>query len=150
VTEPQATFSACFGAAFIPLHPGRYADMLGSKMTENNVNVWLVNTGWSGGAYGTGSRMKLKYTRAMLNAALDGKLDNAIFENHPIFGVAMPTEVAGVPAELLNPRNTWTDKSAYDTKANNLASLFNKNFEQFAEGVSKDILDAAPKVSASS
>jgi phosphoenolpyruvate carboxykinase (ATP) len=150
VTEPQATFSACFGAAFIPLHPGRYADMLGSKMTENNVNVWLVNTGWSGGAYGTGSRMKLKYTRAMLNAALDGKLDNATFENHPIFGVAMPTEVPGVPTELLNPRNTWADKAEYDTKANHLAGLFNKNFEQFAEGVSKDILDASPKASASS
>jgi phosphoenolpyruvate carboxykinase (ATP) len=150
VTEPQATFSACFGAAFIPLHPGRYADMLGSKMTENNVNVWLVNTGWSGGAYGTGSRMKLKYTRAMLNAALDGKLDNATFENHPVFGVAMPTEVPGVPTELLNPRNTWADKAEYDTKANYLAGLFNKNFEQFSEGVSKDILDASPKTSASS
>ena len=124
--------------------------MLGSKMTENNVNVWLVNTGWSGGAYGTGSRMKLKYTRAMLNAALDGKLDNATFENHPIFGVAMPTEVPGVPTELLNPRNTWADKVEYDTKANYLAGLFNKNFEQFSEGVSKDILDASPKASASS
>jgi phosphoenolpyruvate carboxykinase (ATP) len=149
VTEPQATFSACFGAAFIPLHPGRYAEMLGNKMTENHVNVWLINTGWSGGVYGTGSRMKLKYTRAMLNAALDGKLNNASFENHPVFGVAMPTEVPGVPTELLNPSNTWTDKSAYDTKANHLAGLFNKNFEEFAEGVNQDILDAAPKASAS-
>jgi len=119
-------------------------------MTENNVNIWLVNTGWSGGAYGTGSRMKLKYTRAMLNAALDGKLENATFENHKVFGVAMPTEVPGVPSELLNPRNTWEDKEEYDSKANHLAGLFNKNFEQFAEGVSKEILDAAPKASASS
>ncbi|MBT6235426.1 MAG: phosphoenolpyruvate carboxykinase (ATP) [Bacteroidetes bacterium] len=149
VNEPQATFSACFGAAFIPLHPGKYAEMLAAKMTENNVNVWLVNTGWSGGAYGTGSRMKLKYTRAMLNAALDGKLDDVSYENHPVFGVAMPQEVPGVPTELLNPRNTWADAAAYDTKANYLASLFNKNFEDFAEGVSQDILDAAPKASAS-
>lgn len=145
ITEPQATFSACFGAAFIPLHPGRYADMLGTKMTENNVNVWLVNTGWSGGAYGVGSRMKLKYTRAMLNAAMDGKLDNVTFEMHPVFGVAMPTECPDVPSELLNPRNTWEDKSGYDKSANELAQLFNANFEKYAAGVSNEILEAAPK-----
>lgn len=150
VTEPQATFSACFGAAFIPLHPGRYADMLGKKMTENNVNVWLVNTGWSGGPYGVGSRMKLKYTRAMLNAAMDGKLENVPFETHPVFGVAMPTECPDVPTELLNPRNTWERKAVYDNSANDLAKLFNTNFEKFAEGVSQEILDAAPKARASS
>ncbi len=145
ITEPQATFSACFGAAFIPLHPGRYADMLGTKMTENNVNVWLINTGWSGGAYGVGSRMKLKYTRAMLNAAMDGKLDNVVFEMHPVFGVSMPTECPEVPSELLNPRNTWKDKAGYDTSANELAQLFNANFEKYAAGVSDEILKAAPK-----
>lgn len=145
VNEPQATFSACFGAAFIPLHPGRYADMLAEKMKVNNVNVWLINTGWSGGEYGTGSRIKLKYTRAMLNAALAGELEHATFENHPVFGIAMPTEVLGVPTELLNPRNTWVDKAAYDQKANHLAGLFTKNFEAFVEGVHQDILDAAPK-----
>jgi phosphoenolpyruvate carboxykinase (ATP) len=145
VTEPQATFSACFGAAFIPLHPGRYADMLGTKMTENNVNVWLINTGWSGGAYGVGSRMKLTYTRAMLNAAMDGKLDNVAFEIHPVFGVSMPTECPEVPSELLNPRNTWEDKAGYDTSANELAQLFNANFEKYAAGVSDEILEAAPK-----
>ena len=145
ITEPQATFSACFGAAFIPLHPGRYADMLGTKMTENNVNVWLVNTGWSGGAYGVGSRMKLKYTRSMLNAAMDGKLGNVTFEMHPVFGVAMPTECPDVPSELLNPRNTWKDKVGYDKSANELAQLFNANFEKYAAGVSNEILEAAPK-----
>lgn len=150
VNEPQATFSACFGEAFIPLHPGRYADMLSKKMTEKNVNVWLVNTGWSGGPYGTGSRMKLKYTRAMLNAALDGNLENVEFEKHLVFGVDMPVSCPGVPDELLNPRNTWGDKSSYDKKAIHLAGLFNKNFEEFADGVTQEILDAAPKANASS
>jgi phosphoenolpyruvate carboxykinase (ATP) len=119
--------------------------MLGTKMTENNVNVWLINTGWSGGAYGVGSRMKLKYTRAMLNAAMDGKLDNVVFEMHPVFGVSMPTECPEVPSELLNPRNTWEDKAGYDTSANELAQLFNANFEKYAAGVSDEILKAAPK-----
>ena len=119
--------------------------MLGTKMTENNVNVWLVNTGWSGGAYGVGSRMKLKYTRSMLNAAMDGKLGNVTFEMHPVFGVAMPTECPDVPSELLNPRNTWKDKVGYDKSANELAQLFNANFEKYAAGVSNEILEAAPK-----
>jgi len=119
--------------------------MLGTKMTDNNVNVWLINTGWSGGAYGVGSRMKLKYTRAMLNAAMDGKLDNVAFEIHPVFGVSMPTECPEVPSELLNPRNTWEDKAGYDTSANELAQLFNANFEKYAAGVSDEILEAAPK-----
>jgi phosphoenolpyruvate carboxykinase (ATP) len=148
VTEPQATFSACFGAAFLPLHPGRYAKMLGEKMIESKANVWLINTGWSGGAYGVGSRMKLKYTRAMINAALAGELDNVAFESHPIFGVAMPTECPNVPTELLNPRNTWEMKKAYDNTANHLAELFNTNFEKYADGVTQETLDAAPKASA--
>lgn len=145
INEPEATFSACFGEAFIPLHPGKYAEMLGAKMKENNVNVWLVNTGWTGGPYGTGSRMKLKYTRAMLNAALNGNLDNLNYEKHPVFGVDIPTQCPEVPSDLLNPRNTWANKDDYDQKASYLASLFNKNFEKYAEGVSKEILSAAPK-----
>ena len=148
VTEPQATFSACFGKAFLPLHPGKYAEMLGKKLKENPaINVWLVNTGWTGGAYGIGLRMKLSYTRAMITAALNGELNVVEFEKHPIFGYAMPKSCAHVPAEILNPRNTWADKNVYDEKANHLANLFNKNFEQYANCVSQEILEAAPKAS---
>jgi phosphoenolpyruvate carboxykinase (ATP) len=146
VTEPQTTFSACFGKVFLPLHPTKYAEMLGKKMTENKVNVWLVNTGWSGGSYGVGSRMKLGYTRAMITAALNGKLDNVQFDTHPVFGLQMPTTCPEVPTEILNPRNTWSDKNSYDTKANDLANKFVKNFEQYADGASEEILAAAPKV----
>lgn len=146
VTEPQTTFSACFGKVFLPLHPAKYAEMLGEKMKSNKVNVWLVNTGWTGGAYGVGSRMKLSYTRAMITAALNGGLDNVGYETHPVFGLEMPTSCADVPAEILNPRNTWTDKAAYDAKSNELAAKFVKNFEQYAEGTSEEILAAAPKV----
>lgn len=146
VTEPKSTFSACFGAPFLPLHPGKYAEMLGKKMTEHNVNVWMINTGWSGGPYGIGSRMKLGYTRAMITAALEGKLDNVSFEAHPVFGMMMPKECPGVPAEILNPRNTWADKAAYDTKAKDLAQQFIKNFEKYASGVNAEILAAAPKI----
>jgi phosphoenolpyruvate carboxykinase (ATP) len=147
VTEPKPTFSACFGAPFLPLHPGRYAEMLGKKMEKHHVNVWLVNTGWTGGPYGVGSRMKLNYTRAMISAVLDGKLQNVPTENDPIFGLDIPKEVPGVPSELLQPRNTWSDKQAYDEKAKFLAGLFVKNFEKYAAGVSAEILAAAPKVS---
>ncbi len=146
VVEPQATFSACFGAAFLPLHPGKYAEMLGKKMSENNVNVWLINTGWTGGAYGTGSRMKLRFTRAMINAALAGQLSNVEFVAHPIFGIQVPQSCPDVPSELLNPRSTWEDKNAYDTKANHLAKLFNENFTKYSDGVAEEILAAAPKV----
>lgn len=146
VTEPQATFSACFGKVFLPLHPGKYAKMLGEKLKANpNINVWLVNTGWSGGAYGTGSRMKLSYTRAMITAALNGELSKVEFEAHPVFGYAMPKTCPNVPAELLNPRNTWADKAAYDAQANKLANMFVKNFEQYASGVDAEIINAAPK-----
>jgi phosphoenolpyruvate carboxykinase (ATP) len=146
VKEPSSTFSACFGAPFLPLHPGKYAEMLGKKMTASNVNVWMINTGWSGGPYGIGSRMKLPYTRAMITAALEGKLNNVNFEAHPVFGMMMPTECPDVPAEILNPRNTWADKDAYDAKANDLAKQFVKNFEKYASGVGEEILSAAPKV----
>lgn len=149
VTEPQATFSACFGKAFLPLHPGKYAAMLGEKLKTTNANVWLINTGWTGGPYGVGSRMKLAYTRAMITAALEGKLDNVQYENLPIFGFAIPTSCPEVPAEILNPRNTWSDKAAYDAKAKHLAELFVKNFAQYADGVSEEILAAAPQVPSS-
>lgn len=146
VTEPKSTFSACFGAPFLPLHPAQYAEMLGKKMKEHDVNVWMINTGWSGGPYGIGHRMKLPYTRAMITAALEGKLDNVEYEAHPVFGMMMPKECPGVPADVLNPRNTWADKNAYDEKAKDLASQFVKNFEKYASGSGQEILDAAPKV----
>jgi phosphoenolpyruvate carboxykinase (ATP) len=145
VTEPKPTFSACFGAPFLPLHPGKYAEMLGKKMQEHKVNVWMINTGWTGGPYGIGSRMKLKYTRAMITAALEGKLDDASFVTHPIFGMSIPTACPGVQSEVLNPRNTWSDTAAYDEKASYLAGLFVKNFEKYAAGVSQEILAAAPR-----
>lgn len=145
ITEPVTAFSACFGAPFLPLHPTKYAEMLGKKMTENDVNVWLVNTGWTGGAYGTGERMSLKHTRRMITAALEGELDNVSYETQEIFGLEIPTSCPEVPAEILNPKNTWTDKSAYDKKASELAEAFNENFKQFESDASEEILEAAPK-----
>ncbi|MFN0081274.1 MAG: phosphoenolpyruvate carboxykinase (ATP) [Ferruginibacter sp.] len=146
VKEPSATFSACFGAPFLPLHPGKYAEMLGKKITDASVNVFMINTGWSGGPYGVGSRMKLAYTRAMITAVLEGKLDDVEYEAHPVFGMMMPKECPNVPSEILNPRNTWADKNAYDEKAITLAKQFVKNFEKYASGVSDEILAAAPKI----
>jgi phosphoenolpyruvate carboxykinase (ATP) len=146
VTEPQTTFSACFGKAFLPLHPAKYADLLGKKLEENKVNVWLVNTGWTGGSYGVGHRMSLKYTRAMITAALEGDLGQVAFESHPVFGVNMPKSCPNVPDEILNPRNTWSDKAAYDAKANQLAEAFVQNFEKYKAGASASILSGAPKV----
>jgi phosphoenolpyruvate carboxykinase (ATP) len=146
ITEPTTTFSACFGAPFLPLHPTRYAEMLGKKLEESGARVWLINTGWSGGSYGEGERIKLRFTRAMITAALEGNLDNVNFETHDVFGLAMPTSCQDVPAELLNPRNTWKDKTAYDAKANELADKFVKNFEKFKEFASEEIMNAAPKV----
>jgi phosphoenolpyruvate carboxykinase (ATP) len=146
ITEPKPTFSACFGAPFLPLHPGKYAEMLGGKMQTHKVNVWMINTGWTGGPYGIGNRMKLKYTRAMITAALDGDLNNSEFETHPVFGMAVPKECPNVPPEILDPRNTWTDKAAYDDKAHFLAGLFVKNFEKYKDGVTAEVLAAAPKL----
>ena len=145
ITEPVSAFSACFGAPFMPLHPTVYAEMLSKKMQDAGVNVWLVNTGWSGGAYGTGSRMKLKYTRAMITAALEGELDNVSYEERPLFGLKYPVTCPNVPDELLNPRNTWEDKEAYDKQAQILAAKFEKNFEKFAEGASAEIIAGGPK-----
>ena len=145
VTEPQTTFSACFGAPFMPLHPTFYAEMLGDKMENSNVNVWLINTGWSGGEYGTGSRIKLKYTRAMINAALNGDLDDVEYQNHQVFGLHMPKSCTNVPDELLHPKNTWTDGNLYDEKANELAKAFKLNFKQFSDNANEEILEALPQ-----
>lgn len=146
IDEPQPNFSACFGAPFMPLHPTRYGEMLSRKMKNANVNVWLVNTGWTGGPYGTGSRMKLKYTRAMIEAALEGNLEKVSYTRHPIFGLQMPDECANVPSEVLNPRKTWKDKEAYDAKAQKLANSFKTNFSKFAENANKEILSGGPVV----
>ncbi len=145
VTEPQTTFSACFGAAFLPLHPTRYAEMLGNKIKQSGANVWLINTGMTGGAYGVGSRMSLKYTRALITAALNGELDNVSYEELPIFGFHIPNQCPSVPSEILNPRNTWADKNAYDQKARELAIKFNENFEKYSSLASESILSAAPR-----
>lgn len=145
VTEPKSTFSACFGAPFLPLHPGKYAEMLGAKMRRNEVKVWMINTGWTGGPYGIGNRMKLSYTRAMITAALEGKLNSVHFTQHAVFGMMVPQECPGVPAEILNPRSTWTDATAYDAKARDLAGEFVRNFEKYAPGVTEEIRTAAPK-----
>ena len=146
ITEPSTTFSACFGEPFLPLHPTRYAELLGQKMESSQVNVWLVNTGWSGGPYGVGSRLSLKYTRSLITAALEGKIENVEYKNHEVFGLAMPTECDDVPSEILNPRNTWQDKSAYDLKANELAQAFNNNFNKYSDFANQEMLDSAPKL----
>lgn len=144
ITEPVSAFSACFGAPFMPLHPTVYADMLSKKMRDAGVNVWLVNTGWSGGAYGTGSRIKLKYTRAMITEALGGNLEHVEYATHPVFKLSYPKSCENVPDDILNPRDTWNNKEAYDQKAAELAGKFNKNFEKFASAASQEILDGSP------
>lgn len=144
VTEPKATFSACFGAPFLPLHPARYADMLGQKLDQHEAKVWLINTGWTGGPYGIGNRMKLSYTRAMIRAALEGKLDDVTYNTLPVFGLSIPENCPGVPSDLLNPRNTWDNQLAYDEQLVILANLFRKNFEKYAGGASESIRNAGP------
>ena len=146
VNEPQTTFSACFGAPFMPLHPTKYAEMLGKKMKESGVKVWLINTGWSGGEYGVGNRISLKYTRAMITAALENKLNNIEYNTHKIFGLHMPKSCPNVPSEILSPKNTWENKLAYDKKANILAKAFNDNFIQFSDHANNEILNAAPRI----
>ena len=145
VTEPQATFSACFGAVFLVWHPTKYAEMLGRLLKEHGSQVWLVNTGWTGGAYGTGSRMKLAHTRAMVRAAVAGQLDGAPTVTDPIFGLAIPQQIAGVPAEVLDPRRTWKDGAAYDAQARKLAGMFSENIKKFGAQVSESIRAAGPK-----
>ena len=144
VSEPQPTFSACFGAAFLVWHPTKYASMLGKLLREHRSSVWLINTGWSGGPYGTGKRIRLAYTRAMVNAALDGDLDDVRAELDPFFGLAIPVEVKGVPSGVLNPRKTWADVAAYDAQAKKLAAMFRENFEKFGS-VDPAIKNAGPR-----
>ena len=145
VTEPQATFSACFGAPFLVWHPAKYAQLLSSKMREHHVNVWLVNTGWSGGAYGVGSRIKLKYTRAIIDAIHSGSLNSVPTRIDPTFGFAVVTQCPNVPSEILIPEESWQDRSAYGATARKLADLFIKNFRTFESGVSAAVKAAGPK-----
>jgi phosphoenolpyruvate carboxykinase (ATP) len=144
VKEPQPTFSACFGAAFLVWHPIKYARMLGDLLRKHKANVWLINTGWSGGPYGTGERIRLDYTRAIVNAALTGELDKVKTHTDSIFGLAVPTQIAGVPAKVLNPRQTWSDPAAYDAQAKRLAAMFRENFDKFGN-VDAGTRNAGPK-----
>jgi phosphoenolpyruvate carboxykinase (ATP) len=145
VTEPQATFSACFGAPFLPLHPGVYARMLGERIARHAVTCWLVNTGWTGGPHGEGHRMTLAHTRAMVRAALDGRLAAVPTREDPVFGLAVPAAVPDVPAGVLDPRSTWRDAARFDAQARKLAEMFRENFRRFAEGVSDDVRRAGPR-----
>ncbi len=145
VTEPKAAFSACFGAPFLPLHPIVYAEMLGERIRRHDVRVWLVNTGWTAGPYGTGRRMDLRHTRAMVNAALEGRLDDTPVEVEPVFGLAIPTSVEGVPEGVLRPRDTWSDPAAYDAQAETLAAMFRENFANFADQVPDAVRSAGPR-----
>ncbi|MCA9927717.1 MAG: phosphoenolpyruvate carboxykinase (ATP) [Anaerolineales bacterium] len=145
VTEPKPEFSACFGAPFMPMHPGRYAELLGEKIDEHGSQVWLVNTGWTGGAYGVGSRMKLSYTRRMVSAVLNGELEDVETEVEPFFNLAIPKAIDGVPDEMLNPRATWADPAQYDAQATKLVGMFIENFKQFEDGVTKAVIAAGPK-----
>jgi len=145
VKEPEATFSACFGAPFLPLHPTHYAGMLGDKMDEHNTTTWLINTGWTEGAFPQGHRINLSYTRAIINAVLEGKLNNVTFEDTDIFNLSVPTSCEGVPSALLNPKNTWIDKVAYENKATSLANLFVENFKKYSDAASAELLAAAPR-----
>jgi len=146
VNEPTATFSTCFGAPFMVHHPTVYANLLGARIAAHEASCWLVNTGWTGGGYGVGKRMKIAYTRAMVNAAIDGRLAGATFETEPFFGLSIPTAVPDVPTEVLNPRNAWADRAAYDAQAKKLAGLFEENFRRFEAHASPDLLAAAIKV----
>ena len=146
VTDPSATFSTCFGAPFLPLAPGAYARMLGEKIARHGSHVWLVNTGWTGGAYGTGSRMKIAYTRAMIGAALSGALDRVAFERDPVFNVDVPTACPGVAPGVLTPRKTWAEPTGYDTQAARLARMFVDNFKTFEGEVSAEVKAAGPRI----
>ena len=139
VTEPQATFSTCFGAPFMALRPSRYAELLGRKIASNDVTCWLVNTGWSGGGPGVGGRMKIAYSRALVNSALDGTLGAGEFVKDSVFGLSIPTACPGVATEVLNPRNAWGDKDAYDATAKKLVEMFRKNFGQFASDTTAEV-----------
>ncbi|GEM90674.1 phosphoenolpyruvate carboxykinase (ATP) [Oceanithermus desulfurans] len=146
VTEPVATFSACFGAPFLPLHPARYAEMLRDRIQKFGPRVWMVNTGWTGGPYGVGRRMALKHTRALLSAALEGQLDDVPYVEDPVFGFQVPTTAPGVPSDLLVPKQTWPDPGAFDEAARKLARMFQENFAKYADGAGEDVRNAGPRV----
>jgi phosphoenolpyruvate carboxykinase (ATP) len=148
VTEPQATFSTCFGAPFMPRHPSVYGNLLKKRIAEGSVDCWLVNTGWTGGKFGVGTRMPIQATRALLNAALDGSLKNGKFRKDPNFGFEVPLELSGC-TELLDPRSTWADPAEYDRMAARLVDLFVENFAQFADQVDEGVRQAAPKAAQS-
>ena len=145
VTEPQPNFSACFGAPFMPLHPKVYADLLGEKVKQHGTQVWLVNTGWTGGPYGEGQRMKLAHTRRMVDAAITGELEEVELETEPFFGLHIPADIEGVPDDVLQPRDTWADPETYDQAAKKLAGMFHENFEQFSDDVDAEVAAAGPQ-----
>jgi phosphoenolpyruvate carboxykinase (ATP) len=145
VTEPEATFSTCFGAPFMPRHPSEYGNLLRELIASTASTCWLVNTGWTGGGYGTGSRMPIRATRALLAAALDGSLNGASFRTDPYFGFEVPLAVSGVDSRILDPRSTWADGAAYDAQASRLVSMFVDNFGKFEDHVGGDVLGAAPR-----
>jgi len=147
VTEPKATFSTCFGAPFLPLQPGVYARMLSEKIALHGVKVWLVNTGWTGGPYGVGTRMRIAHTRATIAAALKGELDGVAYRRDPVFNVEVPLSCPGVPDGVLDPRATWPDPAGYDTAARELAGMFTENFTAFSDTVSRAVLEAGPRSS---
>jgi phosphoenolpyruvate carboxykinase (ATP) len=146
VKDPEATFSACFGGPFLAWHPAKYAELLADKLKKHGAQAWLVNTGWSGGAYGVGSRIKLKYTRAIIDAIHSGALDKVVTAEDPVFGFAVPTTCPDVPSDILQPRNTWSDKAGYDDKAKKVATLFRDNFKKYEAGTSAEIRAAGPKL----
>jgi phosphoenolpyruvate carboxykinase (ATP) len=145
VTEPKAAFSTCFGAPFLPLNPNRYAKMLGDKIAAHQSRVWLVNTGWTGGPYGVGSRMKIANTRAMITAALNGQLDRVEYRRHPVFNLDVPASCPGVPDGVLDPRSTWPDATKYDEQAAKLAKMFVDNFKTFEADVAPEVMAAGPR-----
>ncbi|MHC5010494.1 MAG: phosphoenolpyruvate carboxykinase (ATP), partial [Planctomycetota bacterium] len=146
ITEPKAAFSTGFGAPFMPLHPAVYAKLLGEHMASHGTTCWLVNTGWTGGPYGKGERMAIQHSRALLRAALSGELKGVETRTDPVFGFDVPTRCPDVPDEVLDPRGTWSDASAYDEKAAQLAEMFQKNFERFADGATPEIRSAGPRI----
>ena len=145
ITEPISVFSACFGAPFMPLHPTKYAELLGERIVRHKVNIWLINTGWSGGGYGVGERINLKFTRAIITAVIEGFIDGVEYKKHSVFRLKMPKKVPGVSSEILDPRNTWTDKAAYDQQANKLALKFIDNFKKFGDYTNSEIMSGAPR-----
>ena len=145
VTEPEATFSTCFGAPFMSRHPAEYGELLRDKIARSGATCWLVNTGWTGGSFGIGKRMPIRITRALLNAALDGALNDVEYRTDPFFGFSVPVAVEGVPGYILDPRSTWQDAAAYDRQARNLVAMFIENFARFEDRVDADVMGAAPQ-----